>query len=176
MSLCECGCGQPTKIATRNNAWAGQTKGQPLRFIVGHNPKRLRLHADKPCAECGATFRPKKWTQRFCSKPCAAQDKARRGIFPSGRDHYRYKGGWFYSQGRLRVTCRDGSHMLWSRIVAQDTLGRPLEPGEIVHHINGDHTDDRPENLAVMSQSEHVELHRQQLVAARWTEAQAVGA
>ena len=37
MKLCECGCGRPTPIATRNRYQRGQVKGEPLRFISGHN-------------------------------------------------------------------------------------------------------------------------------------------
>ncbi len=36
LHLCECGCGRPTKIATRTTTKFGHVKGQPLRFIVGH--------------------------------------------------------------------------------------------------------------------------------------------
>ena len=33
---------------------------------------------------------------------------------------------------------------------------------KIIHHINGNHNDDRPENLMELSQSEHFKLHWKQ--------------
>jgi len=45
------------------------------------------------------------------------------------------------------------------RRVAEEILGRPLEPGEIVHHKDGDKSNNRPENLEVMTQSEHIREH-----------------
>ena len=36
--LCMCGCGQETKIATRNNYSLGHVKGESLPYINGHNP------------------------------------------------------------------------------------------------------------------------------------------
>ena len=35
--LCECGCGNPAPIATHTRVKQGAVKGQPLRFISGHN-------------------------------------------------------------------------------------------------------------------------------------------
>ena len=47
------------------------------------------------------------------------------------------------------------------RHVAERRLGRKLERGEVVHHINRDKTDNRRSNLWVFkSQKEHDAIHR----------------
>lgn len=39
MSLCECGCGETTKLVPKTIGARGYVKGQPLRFINGHNQR-----------------------------------------------------------------------------------------------------------------------------------------
>ena len=38
--LCECGCGLPAPIATRNDSSKGYVKGKPMRFVRGHARRR----------------------------------------------------------------------------------------------------------------------------------------
>ena len=40
IKLCECGCGEPAPLAKNNNAARGLKKGQPTRFVNGHNNRK----------------------------------------------------------------------------------------------------------------------------------------
>lgn len=40
--LCECGCGQPTRLARQTNRDRGWVKGQPIRFVKGHSGHKYR--------------------------------------------------------------------------------------------------------------------------------------
>lgn len=53
------------------------------------------------------------------------------------------------------------------RVVAEEMIGRPLKSHEIVHHKDGNKHNNRPDNLEVMTQSEHIALHRDEINAGR---------
>lgn len=48
------------------------------------------------------------------------------------------------------------------RIVMERKIGRPLTSDEIVHHIDGDHRNNDPDNLMVVTRQEHIQIHRAQ--------------
>lgn len=88
-----------------------------------------------------------------------------------GENNPRFRGGLSQnSEGRWLIICRDYSLVYFYRAVMEAHLKRHLQPDEIVHHRNGDPTDDRLENLELTTRSEHVEIHRAELEAARESE------
>nr|DAP58086.1 MAG TPA: homing endonuclease [Caudoviricetes sp.] len=68
--------------------------------------------------------------------------------------------------GYIMVQCKEhpraskcGGYVPEHILVAEKKIGRYLTENEVVHHINGVKWDNRPENLAVMTKSEHTKLH-----------------
>ena len=64
------------------------------------------------------------------------------------------------SDGRQFVVFTDGTRMNMARLVGAIKIGRPLARGEIAHHMNGDRSDDRLQNIHVFgSQGDHMRWH-----------------
>lgn len=53
-------------------------------------------------------------------------------------------------------------YVLEHRLIAEALIGRLLRDDEVVHHVNNDPSDNRPENLEVMTQGEHCRRHAEE--------------
>jgi hypothetical protein len=71
--------------------------------------------------------------------------------------------GWstgFAIDGRMFIVdTQTGQRITRYRLVMECFLGRPLDHNEVVHHKDGNHTNDAIENLEVMSMSDHIKHH-----------------
>lgn len=70
-----------------------------------------------------------------------------------------WKGGKSMSRKGYVVLNIHNGKKFEHRAVMEEYLGRPLAADEVVHHINGDKTDNRIENLQLMTNAEHTIMH-----------------
>ncbi len=84
----------------------------------------------------------------------------------AGEKNPKWKGGVMYDGERKLILSPEHpnpdflkKYCYEYRLIMEKHLGRYLKPGEIVHHINNNKTDNRISNLQVMSQSEHCKIH-----------------
>jgi hypothetical protein len=70
-----------------------------------------------------------------------------------------YHPGYATNQSGYLLVRDSGRYKRSHRVIVEESLGRKLNPDEVVHHINGDKKDNRIENLQVMTKSEHSRLH-----------------
>jgi len=65
---------------------------------------------------------------------------------------------WLHKDGYTLVRV-NGKMTTEHRCIVEQYLGHPLDPTLDVHHKNGDKTDNRIENLEVISHAQHAHLH-----------------
>ena len=139
-------------------------------------PKSVRLQR---CPECNHQHRLR--VSRECHRrqrpPRTDPTWRKKGLVPAGLARYRethepksgaaspqWKGGRYVKQGYVYLRRPEhprccNSYVAEHRLVMEESLGRYLVPGELVHHKNGDHGDNRLENLQVLRRGDHGRKH-----------------
>lgn len=150
----------------------------------GYEAKKKRSVVS--CLVCGKDFEVRTYELErtlscLCSRKCSGiwfsenysgennhsfgaefSDEHRRKIGDScrGEKNYNWHGGVKMQNGYVMIKNADGGYTQEHRIVAEKALGRPLKGGEVVHHINGDKSDNRNCNLLICDEGYHQALHR----------------
>ena len=118
--------------------------------------RRNRKYPDKPCSRCGLMFRPKDAQSKYCSRACLWSGN---GKWQKRRDivWYNMPGAGGYICGHI---WRSGRRFPYKshRFVMEQHIGRLLEPWEQIHHLNGNKTNNRIENLEILNPGIHSQV------------------
>lgn len=145
-----------------NGVWY-KPRAFTLNGKIYHSKQRMTLIVCAVCQKESVAINKKIKT---CSKSCFFKQF-------KGEKNHRWKGGgltgdgyrWIYAFDSPMADCR--GRVRQHRYVMSQILNRPLLRTEQVHHINGIKIDNRPENLLLVSLSEHMSLHESERIKNR---------
>lgn len=177
---CQCGCGGKAPLSPVNVRTRGLVKGEPQRYIRNHASKdpavkRIISEANKgrglDFSEADLLEMERLYRMGYSTAEIGVQF----GCL-GGSVHRRLvdRGIEMRPPAATRKRARLASHgyVRWGksyihRIVAEAWYGREIGPDEHVHHIDGDKTNNHPENLRIMAAGDHHRLHMTQQRARR---------
>lgn len=128
-----------------------------LKNKSGNYFSKIYSQENRSCPYCKKVFTVRSSSpQKHCSVLCARRNQK------TGKDSPYWKGGLHRRKGNnyVSIYISPGQEMLEHRFLMEQHLGRKLNEGEIVHHINGIKNDNRIENLKVLEWGEHTSLHK----------------
>ena len=147
---------------------AKEAKRKSAQKRYWENPSKARMDKRTTpgiCEVCGIEYLGRKGA-RCCTRSCSAklahmEGRANRILPGSGSPNWKcgrkttelgYVQVWvpMSTPGRPK-----NGYMMEHRLVMQESIGRPLEAWEIVHHRNGVKDDNRIENLEIVTRARH---------------------
>ena len=143
-------------------------KNEKSNPYIKYEERKRRVKETRKCKLCRRLFHRHNGNvqAKYCSVLCA-----RRHL--NTRDHQIKAGraGGLVTGNKKRGTGTKGYIKLNQkhehRVVAEKALGRKLKNGEVVHHKDGNKHNNILENLEVTTQSNHINLHRKEMMRAR---------
>jgi len=145
--------------------WGGSRK---CPWISKSNKEKPRVPKNiVKCEICGKEFHaPKHRNRRFCSNKCRAVWSSK---WLKGRIKKNAKGRYVSDRGYVKLTIShlppdeqklarkmtNAPFIYEHRLIMAKLLGRPLERYEVVHHKDGNRSNNKLENLQLMTLGEH---------------------
>jgi hypothetical protein len=170
-------------ILLMNDSNVSYKNGIPGKYYVHKSGSQIGYRSFFPgeiskCSKCSKEFLALKSQQKrlgngkYCSNSCSKLGKKlgldhRRKISEQklGNKNPRYVSGKMTVQGYVLIKNRNhpnangSGYVLEHRLVMSNFIGRPLRKDEVVHHKNKDRSDNRLENLEVLTRAEHSAHH-----------------
>ena len=76
-----------------------------------------------------------------------------------GSNHHSYKGITRRKDGYFRITIETNNRRLFHRFVMEKIIKRPLAKDEIIHHRDGNPSNNSIDNLMITNRQDHARLH-----------------
>lgn len=131
VGLCQCGCGQPTKIATQDSLRMGVRKGEPRRFLRGHARRKRAVRENHRLAwqEAGIEY-------GLCLCGCGERTRIADHTTVDGKqvrgEPTRYVSGGHANRRGWRVTVEDRGYLtpchIWQGSCNDDGYGTVWVP------------------------------------------------
>lgn len=125
------------------------------------NSKTVRASSliSKLVQSCGCLQKEKRSARRGNKHPMYGRCKEKNPNWKGGT--YKDQDGYLYIRTPGHPHTSNRGYVFKHRLVMEQMIGRYLEPDEVVHHCNGDKTDNGPFNLMLFANNqEHLAYHR----------------
>lgn len=119
-----------------------------MKDSIGRENRKLH---DIYCENCGKLFRPIDSKKRTCSRECGYKIR-KSNPYNKGKGN-----GWINTKGYKEIRI-NGKIVKEHRYIVEQHYNIKLNNNDDVHHINGIKTDNRIENLQIISHSKHCKI------------------
>lgn len=145
-------------------SWCKQCRSETRKKEKKIRQPKIFKH---PCQYCKQSFNSKSPLSKYCSNSCrrmALGYTTRKGHHLSINTKHKSPDGYIF----IKVAMTGNAHVDWifeHRHIIEQHIGRKLESSEVVHHIDGNPSNNLIENLQVITQSQHRREHRCNVVS-----------